>query len=125
MALMTERARFTSVIYQEALPISRVTASQIFNNASSDDLITNALLRLTLHDPDWQWVLNKCIEFTAYDSKQVQRIAIQCIGHLARIHNQLDLSVVLPLLAKLRQDPALANVTEDTLDDISVFMGSR
>jgi hypothetical protein len=46
------------------------------------------------------------------------------LGHLARIHGQLDLERVEPRLRELRADPEVAGSAEDALDDIERFMGT-
>lgn len=115
--------RHNKMIYNEPAPIERECAINALNS-KTEDLIIDALLRLTLHDSDSQWVQNICIKFSAHENVPVRRTAIQCLGHLARIHRKLDLSIVQPVLASLHGDPEIAGVVEDTLDDIEVYLGS-
>lgn len=109
------------MIYQELPPITRIVANQAFDT-DKEDQVTNALLRLALHEPDWQWAQNRCLAYTSHQNTTVRRVAIQCIGHLARIHGKLDLSVVHPILERLEEDPELAGTVQDTRDDIGVYI---
>jgi hypothetical protein len=44
------------------------------------------------------------------------------LGHLARIHRQLDLELVLQRLAELKADPLVKAGAEDALDDIRFYL---
>ncbi len=107
------------LIYREPQPISRQEAERIFAHGTSADVAT-ALVDITFHDPDWQWLQDKCLAFTGNADASVRQIAITCLGHVARIHGRLDLETVLPVLDKLSTDSAL--VTDDALDDIRMFV---
>lgn len=108
-------------MYHKVLPISREEAEKAFSQ--SDPLsICDALLSLVYHDPDAYWLQDKCMEFLNYPDKMVQGQAITCLGHLARIHQKLDLQKVNPALNALRDDPEIGGRVEDTLDDIQMFM---
>jgi hypothetical protein len=55
--------------------------------------------------------------------ENVARVATLCLGHLARIHGELDLHCVLPHLHRQKRDrPALAGTVDDVLEDISMFI---
>jgi hypothetical protein len=70
--------------YQETLPISFKEAEE---KLESDDpkRINDALIRLTYHDSDWQWVQDQCLQLVNYSGPVVKGPAISCLGHLARI----------------------------------------
>ena len=106
--------------YQEILPISRQDAS-IALNSGDETLIVDALLRLTYHEPNRKWVQEKCVQFALSTNSAIRRIAVLCIGHLARIHKKIDLEIVLPVLEGLIDDPILADTVENTYDDIKMF----
>ena len=99
------------LLYKEIQPISKESACQILKECAEEQLIADVLLSLTIHGSDWEWVQHKCIEYTAHESLLVRRIAIQCIGHLARIHRKIDISLVQPMLTSFYDDPQL----EDTV----------
>jgi hypothetical protein len=52
----------------------------------------------------------------------VRWYAAICLGHLARIHRQLDLEVVLQRLTELQTDPLVKAGADDALDDIRFFL---
>jgi hypothetical protein len=90
---------------------------------SDDELdISNALLSAAYYDPDWRWVQEKCLAFSRHPAATVRWNSATCFGHLARIHRQLDLEVVLQRLAELRDDPLVKSSAEDALDDIRFHM---
>jgi len=109
--------------YEEIKPISRIEAEAIFDS-SNDYKISKALVRLAYYDEDWRWVQSKCLEYLENSGKEIQSTAVLCLGHLARIHHQLDLETVLPVLMELRNDSSLIGKIEDTLDDIRIYIDS-
>lgn len=102
-------------------PIDRKLAEVIFSSNDSEK-ICNALISITYHDDDYEWVQNKCVTFLYSNDLDVKRLAITCLGHLARIHNKLDKKLVIPLLEELRKDKKVEGVVEDALDDIDMFL---
>lgn len=107
--------------YQEVKPISQEQAEQAFAG-DIEAMLIDALLRSAYHNEDWRWVQSKCLAYTQHSSRLVRQMAIQCLGHLARLHRKLDLNLVMPILLGLKQDPNLLGVVDDTLDDIQVFI---
>jgi hypothetical protein len=90
---------------------------------SNDELvISSALLSAAYYDPDWKWVQEQCLTFSHHPASTVRWNAATCFGHLARIHRQLDLEVVLQRLVELRADPLVKSSAEDALDDIRFHM---
>jgi hypothetical protein len=49
-------------------------------------------------------------------------VAATCLGHLAIIHRQLDIELVLPRLAEMKSDAQVAARVEDALEDIKFFL---
>ncbi len=45
-----------------------------------------------------------------------------CLGHIARVHKQLDLDLVLSELASLKNDPYMGSTVQDALEDIRFFL---
>ena len=106
--------------YEQPHPISREEAEAAF--ASDDpERIARVLVNVAFHDADWRWVQERCLGFVRDDVAAVRQIAVTCLGHLARIHRQLDLERVLPALDELSRDPAVQ--IDDALDDIQMFIG--
>jgi HEAT repeat len=108
--------------YQEPQPVERADAIRIFSSGTSDE-ICDALIGVTFHDPDWRWVQDRCLTFLGDENSDVRAIAATCLGHIARIHRQLDRDVVVPALERLTADPKIGGTAEDALEDIRIFLG--
>ena|SRR3990167_10012909 len=107
--------------FHEVQPIDRNLAEDAFNSNDARK-ICDALVRVTYYDSDFKWVQSKCIVFLKSNDINVKRLAITCLGHLARIHKKLDKELVIPLLEQLRTDKYLGGTAEDALDDIEMFL---
>jgi hypothetical protein len=107
--------------YQEVQPISRMEAEAALAG-DSESAIVDALLRIAYYEADWRWVQNKCIIFLQSTSQVVRQTAIQCLGHVARIHGALDLDIVMPRLQELQGEPTISGFIEDAIDDIHIFV---
>jgi hypothetical protein len=107
--------------YEESAPMSREDAERALHSPDPEDTCT-ALLSIALHEPDWCWVQEQCLQSLRHASEQVRALALTCLGHVARIHGHLDMARVLPVLAELRTHASLAGRVEDVLDDIEMFL---
>ena len=88
-------------------------------------LICSTLVELALTDPDWKNVQSYCLTFLEYPDAGVRAVAATCLGHLARIHKQLDLDLVLPALYRHQSDPGpwVAGTVDNALSSIERFIG--
>lgn len=107
--------------FNDVKPIDRDSAENLLNSKDPKK-ICDALIRITYYDHDYKWVQSKCIIFLNSNDLNVKRLSIICLGHLARIHKQLDKEIVIPLLKKLQNNLNVRGVVEDTLDDIELFL---
>ena len=110
--------------YETLLPITRLEAEKALSSGDTAAKIY-ALLRSAHHDPDWRWVQDTCIEHALNADFELAYTATICFGHLARIHGALDLNKVMPVLTKLRKDPAHKGVVEDIIQEIRFFTSDR
>ena len=110
--------------YEELGPIDRDEAERTLAGQDAE-AVSLALLRLALHDPDWRWVQEQCLRFVGHPDVWVRRNAATSLGHLARLHRQLDSSRVIPVLEKLKKDPEVASEAETALDDLTIFLRPR
>jgi hypothetical protein len=110
-----------SLQYEELEPISRLEAGRVLAEGNEEE-VGVALIRLALHDPDPQFVQAECLKFASDPRLWVRRNCATCFGHLARLHQRLDLSVVVPALLELAKDENVASWAESALDDIDIFM---
>jgi hypothetical protein len=94
--------------------------------AKNDEVeISKALVRLAYHHDDWKWMQSKCLHYIESGSEALQFTAIICLGHVARIHHQLDVDLVLPILTRLQENPKLEGRVQDALDDIDTYITRR
>jgi hypothetical protein len=107
--------------YQEVLPMRRSELERLLDS-TNDEAIGEALLNAAYYDPDWRWVQNQCLHFLDHEGSSVRWVAATCLGHIARVHGRMDAEIVLPRLAELKADRAIAPVVEDALDDIKFFL---
>ena len=109
--------------YAEPRPYSHEEAAAAFCSRD-DQVVCNALVGVAFHDPDWRWVQSQCALLASHSSSAVRGLVATCLGHLARIHRQIDRDVVDPILESLAadRDPAVAGRVQDTLDDFDIFL---
>ncbi|MCL2824508.1 MAG: hypothetical protein FWD57_11000 [Polyangiaceae bacterium] len=88
----------------------------------NESAIVEALLSAAYYDPDWRWVHGVCLRVLDQTNMYVRSNAATCLGHIARIHKNLDLDLVLPRLLPLKGDPAIGPWVEDALEDIRFFL---
>lgn len=107
--------------YQNYQPIDRKVAEDAFASRDAKN-ICEALVSVALNDPDWRWAQNQCLYFLGNKSPEIRGLAATCLGHIARVHRQLEKEKVLSALREhLNDDPILGRV-EDALDDIGMFL---
>lgn len=107
--------------YESLLPTSREEAERTFQRGPKEEIATT-LVQIALYDPDWRWVQNYCLHFAADSDENVRRIAAVCLSHLARIHHQLDVDKVEPVLHQLLEDPSTQGAAQDALEDLNHFL---
>lgn len=108
------------MMYKELEPIDREQALAAL--ASKDfKSVCDALLRLTLFEPDWRWAQDRCLSLYRHQSLEVRSTVATCFGHLARIHGKLDLHIVIPVLEQMKREAALRGVVDDSFDDINMY----
>ncbi|MEV4240874.1 MULTISPECIES: HEAT repeat domain-containing protein [unclassified Nocardia] len=108
--------------YQSLEPIGRNEAIAMLD--SEDNLaVSQAILRLALHDPDGGWVTDRALALLENPDPNVRSGAVTALGHIARIHRAIDTDRVVPALRELVNDPIIGGRVEDALDDITVFGG--
>ena len=90
--------------------------------SGDDALSAQALVGLVFHDDGWRWCQNKCLELLGHQSFRLRGIAITCLGHIARIHGQLDVALVQSELQRMRDEPGLRGAIEEAESDISIFI---
>ncbi len=103
--------------------------SQQFNRELAEDAfssgeakrICDMLVSAAFYESDWRWVQDKCLDFLNFNDPNIRGLAATCLGHVARIHHQLDKEKVISSLRKHLKDHAISGQIEDALDDIEIF----
>lgn len=106
--------------YRKLDPIGRDDAETTLTSPDAY-LVTEAILRLALHDPDGRWVTDRALELLRNPDADIRAAAATALGHIARIHRTIDTERVIPALHHLTNNPATAGQAQDALDDIAMF----
>ena len=61
--------------------------------------ITDKLLDITFNNDNWEFVQNECLKYIENENFDIVRLAITCLGHIARIHNHIDKEKVIKILS--------------------------
>ena len=105
---------------QALTPISHKAAERALKG--DEETVSRTLIRLALHDDDPAYVEATCLKFAGDPRVWVRRNCATCFGHLARLHQKLDLDRVMPVLQAMLDDPDVVSYAEASLDDIEIFM---
>ena len=116
---MTARARG----YEPMDPISARQAEQWF--ASGDPRkILRALLRLSLHGPDFAYAEKMALEYADHPDIWVRRNAATALSHVSRVHGSIDLDAVMTALVRLLDDPEVVDWADFSLDEVEMYMNT-
>ncbi|MBI4051533.1 MAG: hypothetical protein HY400_03415 [Elusimicrobia bacterium] len=110
--------------FQKVRPIKRLQAETALRSGKRKT-ICDALVRIAFHESDWQWVQTQCLDLLRHPDPEVRGTAATCLGHIVRIHKQLDLSLVQNALEQLTRDPEVGGRAQDALDDIQTYLKKR
>ncbi|NML35544.1 hypothetical protein [Paraburkholderia antibiotica] len=92
-------------------------------NSSDKDAVIDALMYLCFNINDPEWIQDKCIEAIEREKDEdIRGLGITCIGHVARMHSQINKDKVMPVLKRLLCDESLSGRAQDALDDIDTFV---
>lgn len=108
--------------YEDPPPASADQVAAALAAHASCEQLSGLLVGAALNDPDWRGVQDLCLAWTQEGHEGLAPLAITCLGHLARLHGDLDLDRVLPVLAQAKAEAGLRRHVEDALDDIHMFI---
>ncbi|MGF0314455.1 hypothetical protein [Nocardia fluminea] len=106
--------------YQSLGPIDRDESIALLASDESR-IVSETILRLALHDADGAWVTDRALALLDNADTGVRASAATALGHIARIHREIDRDRVVPALRRLLDNPETAGRADDALDDIEVF----
>jgi hypothetical protein len=104
--------------------MTRQQLTKAFASGKKDE-ICDALIAMAFYDEDWKWSQTQCLHFLSHSDPDVRGVAASCLGHIARIHHQLDQEIVESTLKQHLQDKLIAARVQDALDDIEFFLGQE
>ena len=107
--------------YHEIFQLGRPELEALMESGNENAII-DALFSAAYFDPDWRWVQGACLRFLDHTDAGVRSTAAICLGHIARIHKNLDLDLVLPKLLSFKADVAIRRSVEVALEDIRFFL---
>ena len=84
--------------------------------------IMYAILRLSLHGPDFAFAEKAALENATHPDDWVRRNAATALSHVARIHGSIDLNAVMTTLVKMLDDPEAGPWADDSLDELEHYM---
>jgi len=106
--------------YENVMPVDKESADKMF--LSKDfELICHALVSVVFHEKDWKWVQDKCISFLMNDNPDISGLAATCLGHVARLHRQIEKERVIILLRSRQNNVKIAGRIEDAINDIEMY----
>jgi hypothetical protein len=82
---------------------------------------TSTMLYLCFNIDDINWLEDRYIALLEHENDDVSGLAATCLGHIARIHGEINQEKVLPVLQEKLKDARLVGRVQDALDDISIF----
>lgn len=104
-------------------PIRRDVANRWL--ASEDPRkIMYALLRLSLHGPDFAFAEKMALEHATHSDLWVRRNAATALLHVARLNGSIDLRAVMTTLLKMGEDPEVFDWSDSALDEIEIYMNT-
>ena len=106
--------------YQELSPISHSEFEALTSSGSSSEK-ADALLRLSLHDKDFEYSEARITAALDDEVEEVRYAAVLAVAHLARRHGRANSKTILRLKA-LAVEPTMAGRIADCLDDIAIFV---
>lgn len=105
--------------YVEPKKISRKEADLALKSPDSG-VVSHALVNIAFFESEWKWSQDVCLQFVDDRRIEVAQVALTCIGHIARIHGQLDKKVI-QKLNSLRKNSKLGGYAENALSDYEIF----
>jgi hypothetical protein len=110
-----------SPVYEEPPPATAADVRAALSAGEDPSRVSALLVGSALHDPEWQSVQDLCLELLDGDDPTIAATAVTCLGHLARLHGEIDKDRVIPALAALAAHPVIGKRVPDALDDIEMF----
>ena len=83
----------------------------------------NMLLLALEEISDWKYLQDLYLKYATNDDEDIAGLSITCIGHLARIHQTIDIEAVNDVFKFVaNKSKKLNGRIEDALEDINIFI---
>jgi hypothetical protein len=102
-------------------PIRRDVAAR-WVASEEPTLVMYALLRLSLHGPDFAFAERMALKHATHPDEWVRRNAATALSHVARLHGSIELDAVMTTLVRMLDDPEASGWADDALDELEIFM---
>ncbi len=109
--------------YQAITPLDKAEAGERLLSGDTEAIVYGLLGAVEGVD-DWRWVQDQCLRFVTNPREDVARVAVMCLGHIARIWGDLDEKRVKKILKDLepKATPRIQGAIEDTLSDMKIYL---
>jgi hypothetical protein len=108
--------------YYEVHSLSRENAEHLLQSKDYR-VVCDTMVSVAFYEKDWKWAQDQFLILLESSNEQISGLAANCLGHLARIHGQLDKDKVVGILKTKLNNPAIAGRVEEGLNDIEMFIG--
>jgi len=83
-----------------------------------------AVIGVSMHDDDWRYAQDLCVRLSSHAHFNVRGNAVLGFGHIARVHRQLDRTLVQPIIqAALRdENDYIRGQADCAKDDTALFL---
>ena len=112
--------KLNSVIYENPRSIAKEAAEAILLKGNSSEMCS-ALMSIALYEKDLSQAQDLVFPNFLSTNKDIAQAAITSVGHLARLHGQIDLDRLNFLLERMIYKAELSGNIEDMFNDIEVF----
>ena len=111
--------------YHEPESYSHNEVENIMETGNSIEL-SNMLIGVAYHEPDFSYAFNIVKKYCFNTDMSLQRLAIECISHLARIHGFLPLEETKRIFSKIIEGKTGSELVimghmRDVLGDLSIY----
>lgn len=90
-------------------------------STSDPNEVSDALLFIAFNELDWKWAQDKFLRLLEDENPDIRGLAATCLGHIGRIHRQIDKKLVVSALRKHLDDAEISGQIGDAIDDIEIF----
>ena len=75
--------------YETLQPISKKKAKELLARGGRES-VCRTLVRIAMFESDRRWAQSHCLLFARHQDSFIRGVAATCLGHLARIHREID-----------------------------------